>query len=1370
MIRGKCALVVFVMFLLASVVLPACEATPPGADSYMALVPRVLRAGETEAVSVSLWNGQQIGRDRVRVSLLKDGQTAATASRVVSGRGRIELRVPEASGEYTLEVKGASFASQAQVKVEDSFPIFLETDKPIYKPGQTVHIRVLALDSQLRPLKRSLTVEVQDAKGTKVFKKPVDTDEYGMASLDLPLSTEPNLGVWKLSASAGKQSTELDIRVERYVLPKYEVKVELPKEWYLASEPIKGGIKAEYSFGKPVTGELEIKASRYVGRWEVFATVSKTIDSEAQFEIPPVGFVAGVPGARGMGNVTLDVTVREKATGYEEKTSRLLTVASTPLSIQVIPESGIFKPALPLSFLVVTETPDNKPLDADVRVSLTYLKKDFQQAAREVKTVRTEKGKALVKVTPPQGSVALIIEATSGQSQASIALESGYSPSGSFIHLEQMGQGTLRPGDEARFKVYATKEASTFYYEVISRGQTVFTGFTNNTEIGFQVTPQMSPSARLLAYQVLPNNEVAADYLPFGVEAGYPNQVTVDFSRKEVRPGDKLSINVASQGQSKVGIAVVDRSVFILAENRLNLQQVFDELERLYMQPQAELHSARIYSKIATRGAEDIFRDVGVMVLSNKRVPKGEEYQQQRFREEEGGGIAVRDFALSAALQATPTAAPAPSGALAEVQRVRQFFPETWVWADVVTDYQGRASLAVEAPDSITTWMLHAVALSKDKGLGMAESQVVAFQPFFLSVDLPYSAIRGEEFPVRVAVYNYLDQAQEVQVDIEPAGWFELLDQPKKTTTIKAKDLGGVEFRIRPKGLGVQNTKVTARSQAAADAVVKPIIIAPEGVEREVVDNLILGAGASRSLDASLPEGIVEGSGRAYLSLTASYLTQTIDGLEALLQMPFGCGEQNMILFAPDVYIVRYLKETGQVKPEIMAKAEKLMITGYQRELTYRRRDGSFSAFGESDPTGSLWLTAFVLKTFAQARGTMYIDDSVLGQARDWIASHQKADGSFESVGFVHHQEMMGGLQGKTALTAYVAVSLIEAGDKVASARAAQYLEGALSGVDDPYTAALVAYALELAGSPKRDEAYQKLLKMAQEDENGIHWGAGPEVLPEKPGIMPRMPQRRSTGVEATAYATLALLKHEDKATAARAARWLVGQRNAYGGYGSTQDTVVALDALTQYAQGARSDVDLRIAVRSGQMQKTLVLDAANFDILQVVEVPIGGAIELKAEGKGDAIVQLVRRFNLPQAEKGQDVFNIAVDYDTNKVEVDGVVKVAVSVQFNPPEPIQAGMVVLDVSVPTGFSAVAESLEAAAKAVNKIKRYDVAGRKAIFYIEDMAPGERVSFSFQVKALYPVKAQGTSSQAYSYYKPEMKGETLSRSLEVVGPGN
>ena len=158
---------------------------------------------------------------------------------------------------------------------------------------------------------------------------------------------------------------------------------------------------------------------------------------------------------------------------------------------------------------------------------------------------------------------------------------------------------------------------------------------------------------------------------------------------------------------------------------------------------------------------------------------------------------------------------------LAEVQRVRQFFPETWIWQDVYTGADGAAVVPVEAPDSITTWMLRAVGISKDYGLGMGELSLRVFQPFFLTVDLPFSAIRGEELPVKVALFNYLDTRQEIFVEIEEADWFDLLDEPLKSITIEANDIGGAEFMIRPKGLGSNPVKITARSTEAADAVIK---------------------------------------------------------------------------------------------------------------------------------------------------------------------------------------------------------------------------------------------------------------------------------------------------------------------------------------------------------------------------------------------------------------------------------------------------------------------------------------------------------------------------------------------------------------------
>jgi len=55
---------------------------------------------------------------------------------------------------------------------------------------------------------------------------------------------------------------------------------------------------------------------------------------------------------------------------------------------------------------------------------------------------------------------------------------------------------------------------------------------------------------------------------------------------------------------------------------------------------------------------------------------------------------------------------------------------------------------------------------------------------------------------------------------------------------------------------------------------------------------------------------------------------QTLDGLGDLLKMPYGCGEQNMLHFAPDVYILKYLAVSGQTATSIVTKAKKFIKAG----------------------------------------------------------------------------------------------------------------------------------------------------------------------------------------------------------------------------------------------------------------------------------------------------------------------------------------------------------------------------------------------------------------------------------------------------------
>ena len=122
-------------------------------DGYLAVAPSVLRSNAVESVSVSLFSRGRPASGNVMVALLSDGVPVSKASGFIEGQGSLEVRVPVlADGIYELAVEGPGFNASQELLVESRTVLFLETDKPVYKPGQTVNIRSLLLDPELKPV------------------------------------------------------------------------------------------------------------------------------------------------------------------------------------------------------------------------------------------------------------------------------------------------------------------------------------------------------------------------------------------------------------------------------------------------------------------------------------------------------------------------------------------------------------------------------------------------------------------------------------------------------------------------------------------------------------------------------------------------------------------------------------------------------------------------------------------------------------------------------------------------------------------------------------------------------------------------------------------------------------------------------------------------------------------------------------------------------------------------------------------------------------------------------------------------------------------------------------------------------------------
>ncbi len=1398
--RLLCILILFSLFsgcidnkneLSSSVAGPCTGQLADAGDEFFILAPRVLFSGGESSITMAAFeDGQPVSRC-IEYTLTDENNTEVsliTASTAGAGNSVASFEVPDVKeGRYVLTARPAGYGRNftATVEVVRNNPLFIETDKPIYKPGQTIHGRILSLNNNLVPVEQDILVEITDAKGIKVFKEEMSSNEYGVASFDLPLASELNLGTWKIKATAGDSISNVDIQVDKYVLPKFDVTVSTPRDWFLVSDRITGTVSSSYFFGKDVEGEVLVEASRYVGEWEQYATYDAKLDNgSVDFELPAVGYAAGTYGAGGQASLILNVTVTDTG-NHSETSNKLLTIAESPLVLQIIPESSYIKPGMPLQVLVVTKDPGGKPVDTQVTVDVTFRDESYQDTADQ-QTISTKNGGALLTYDVPASALQCSITANADNAYAYKEMNAVYSPSASFIHISQLSNGIPEVGDVVTFRVYSTNPGTVFY-DVFANGRTVYSGTSREQDINVPVTLQMSPQAKVVAYMINPDSEVSVDVLPFDVQFSSKVDLKTSFDNGSAEPGENVTVYFDAGSRSMIGFSIVDESVYSLSGGRLNLKQVFDELEKRFMEPQAESHPSWY-----REGAYEMLEGTGVTVMASPgiNVPRSQnraEWEADGF----AGGFVDMDKALGNEMAVeAPVMEEAPmdadiaddgsagedtgSGAsLAEVQRVRQFFPETWVWMpELLTDENGLASLELAAPDSITTWRMHAVSSGSD-GIGISESSLTVFQDFFIDPDLPYSVIRGEEFPVQVQVYNYLDREQDVRLTLSGADWFDIAGDDVQEVTVEANSVGYASFTIRPTGVGRMTLEITGQTTEKADAVRKDVIVEPEGATRELVDNGVLKNG-SALLDATLPGGIVADSGKVLVSFSPSIVAQTINGVDNLLGMPYGCGEQNMMLFSTDVEVLRYLEATGQDNPELKAKAEMYIITGYQRQLTYMHEDGSFSAFGESDPEGSLWLTAFVLSQFSGARDLTTIDEGILADSAAWIGSHQQADGSWEPVGFVIHQDMMGGVSGTYALTAYVALALDEYGsaNPVMMADARRYLEDNLAAQKDPYALAIGALALQKLDSPFADKALKDLLAIAEEDDSGTYWGYGEGPVPmpyEHRGYDFMVPS--SKNVETTAYATLALIEAKNP-VASSSLKWISAQRNSNGGFSSTQDTVMAFRALMSAAASAGRDVDATVTVFADNATvRSIDVNPGNFDVVQIIEIPQNASqVKLELEGTGELSYQLVRRFNviLPEVAPQKEI-ELEVEYDSANVTVNDIVNVQTRLKYNGLRGIDgratsSGMMIVDIAVPTGFTPVIPSL-AALKEEGVITRYEVAGRKVILYIDDMQPGEEISFSIQMRALFPVKAIAQESRAYSYYNPHVSAEVSGTDVSV-----
>ena len=751
-----------------------------------------------------------------------------------------------------------------------------------------------------------------------------------------------------------------------------------------------------------------------------------------------------------------------------------------------------------------------------------------------------------------------------------------------------------------------------------------------------------------------------------------------------------------------------------------------------------------------------------------------------------GEAALENDFAFEEA--ASESAQPA-SDSQPEPPRLRQFFPETLFWLpEVVTDADGRAQLTVPVADTITTWRISVVASDKAGNLGSAQAGLRVFQDFFVEPNLPRFLTVGDEISVPVSLFNYLDEAQTIEIAVEAADWFEFTDGDTITVDLAAAEVSVTYVPIRVTGFGDRTFTVTATGSVLSDAVQRTVQILPDGQARQDIANGTLEEVAQATVN--VPADAVAGATFVTVKIYPNVVSQLVDGLNGMLQEPYGCFEQTTSVNYPNVMILDYLRNTEQLSPRIERQAERFVDLGYQRLLTFETEiPGGFSFYGDPPPLDML--TAYGLMQFTDMSRVRYVDPDLLQRMSVYLLDRQNGD-YWPADGYAYN------LSDDFTATAYVTWALAEAGygDTMPMRRAARYLVrnasefnfntapaadatatpitiSPLATPDSTETQTAQIYPLALAvnallAMDERDrdalEILDRLIPLAQEDGSGLYW-----VSDSMLGY------GYTSNIETTALMVLALQRSgQYPDLTQQALDYLIAQRQPWGAFGSTQSTVLVLKALTNDAIARRSDEPTSVTVTfNGGRSETFTIDDTNADVMQqVVFDDIGPGeqiVDLRIDGDRPVQYQVTAGYYLPwsvvetDAPERQQPMRIDVAYARDELAVNETVAVTALVEVLAPG--NAGTVLLEIGVPPGLSPVAADLDALVED-GRIERYEFTGRTLRLYASGLANGFVYEYQYRLRAEFPVDALVPSSHVYDYYAPDRQDITPPQRIKVT----
>ncbi|XP_059499718.1 complement C4-A-like, partial [Stegostoma tigrinum] len=1525
------AIKMLLLLLCLYVVASATERAP----SYLITAPNIIHIGVEESVTIQLHDVKDVVHFQVYcwdiIKRKKCSETALftlnpennfqeTKTIMVSQKKVKELYLWRRRQKYIyLAAESKEILKQRRmvpVKLSNRKGyVFIQTDQPVYTPGQIVMYRIFTLDHYMRPVNDKIRVSIYNSRSIQLTAADWMSEKMKLLRTRVPDNEES--GIWRIEAEfldSPMSKVSAQFEVKEFVLPRFEVKVQADQMFYLVTkEEFKFKIVAMHTYGEAVEGKAFVRFGilhginkTYVGGLEqeltlVKGEVNSSLNTQRLLEKSNLMNTDELVGL----HLYMAVTAVELVSGEMEETELTsIKFVSSPYVMDLSKTSRFFSPMSFFSVITTVTYPDGTPA-VNVPVNI-----DGRQS-----TSTNEDGVAVLQRDTQDNASVLNMKVTAGDGKPGTEFQETMvtahvyqSPSKSYLHIKAPHK-VQKAGQYMIIELTAITELGSgdidyFYYTLLSKGRVIASNRIHKadpTKLRFQVTLDMVPTFRFLAYYYVSTGgrrEIVANSVWIDVEDQCDGQIEIMESDAFYGPGDSFDLQFSTNDAANVSFVAVDSAMYILNnKNKLTVRKVFDAMNAYDL---GCFYGGGINSV-------GVFRDAGLSFISDvdvasvrheyscrneirrmrrelnlqrKFAGKLNEYPDRRLRKCCMDGITkilmefsceqrasrvnevdCRQVFKSCCIygvelrknQTLKVNSIARSAVNEEEEffdetsiHVRSVFPHSWLWKTVEVFSAGDHTLRNYIPDAITTWEIQAVGMFANKGFCIAEpKKVTVFKPFFISMKLPYSVKRNEQLDVRAVLYNYLPEELEVFVYMRKAEGLcsaAVSRHNAKKVLIKANSAVFVNFAIAPLVIGNMPINVIAFSKTTmhGDAVLKYLKVVPEGVIVTEESSILINPKAKSTYEISEEEPsnlVPDTDNYMYIRATGTVMGEAVEnslsaaGIDNLIKVPTGCAEQTAMHMAPTVFAVEYLDQSDQwlsLKAERKDEAIFHIETGYNRMLGYKKDDGSYGAW-KTYPS-STWLTAFVVKILSMARTQIVVNDEFIRESVAYLIRGQKVSGAFEDPHPVITRDLQGGVSGTekdVSLTAFVTIALhhslaafrqnniaeISRVEKSIES-AVNFLHGELLNINQSHTIAITAYALALVKTnmDKVLQADRKLKALASYDDDSDvrYWKAEKTLLQDEKPYSVEAARASAVTVETTAYALLQALSRNNIDYATPIVRWLTMQQNYGGGFHSTQDTIIALEALSRYyiaflKREEEINMQIQFHVFGSPVENMIHLRRRNALTEKELKFPLGRKIRIELTGQGNGTLTFrklyhkleepfsaCKKVHLSVITEGKLEFKKPYDYTNFDEEFHDYESHPFDSQFgtigwydlrsrrkrdvpdaenrqtiyykvcywrdsdDEENQFQSGMAVVDISLLSGLEPELVQLDKLKNGVDKyIDDYDFKDGRVILYL-DTVREEKGCVVFATKQIVPMGfVQPASATLYDFYNPSIR---------------